>query len=45
MKLVENFFSDVFAKEFDDIKNLCSKFGLKKFKSKGKKNFQIININ
>ena len=26
-------------------KNLCSKFGLKKFKSLGKKNFQIININ
>ena len=26
-------------------KNLCSKFGLKKFKSKGKRNFQIININ
>ena len=25
--------------------NLCSKFGLKKFKSLGKKNFQIININ
>ena len=26
-------------------KNLCSKFGLKKIKSSGKKNFQIININ
>ena len=26
-------------------KNLCSKFGLKKFKSLGKKNLQIININ
>ena len=26
-------------------KNLCSKFGLKKIKSLGKKNFQIININ
>tara|TARA_B100000674_G_scaffold153977_1_gene122818 strand:- start:156 stop:359 length:204 start_codon:yes stop_codon:yes gene_type:complete len=26
-------------------KSLCSKFGLKKFKSSGKKNFQIININ
>ena len=26
-------------------KNLCSKFGLKKFISKGKRNFQIININ
>ncbi len=26
-------------------KNLCSKFGLKKFKSSSKKNFQIININ
>jgi len=26
-------------------KNLCSKFGLKKFKSSGKRKFQIININ
>ena len=26
-------------------KNLCSKFGLKKIKSSGKKNFQLININ
>jgi len=26
-------------------KNLCSKFGLKKIKSKKKKNFQMININ
>ena len=26
-------------------RNLCSKFGLKKFKSLGKNNFQIININ
>ena len=26
-------------------RNLCCKFGLKKFKSLGKKNFLIININ